>query len=45
MIIKQPQISLINSYTVEVHVYALNCKNHILILVDDIEVILVGEVP
>ena len=31
MIIKQPQISLINNYTVEVHVDAMNCKNHILI--------------
>ena len=45
MIIKQPQISLINNYTIEVHVNALNCKNHILILVDDIEVIPIVEVP
>ena len=31
MIIKQPQISLINNYTIELHVDALICKNHILI--------------
>ena len=38
MIIKQLQISLINSYTIKVHVNVLNCKNHILILIDDIKV-------